>query len=259
MMRRIASTALIGLVFPLAGTAWAKDDEPPIVERDFGGETVRTQTWATGRQDVAVMSFGSQAARYYAWRALPDGAGGMLRAQIECAVSADGTVFEYLCEVSCPDFPELNCRRLTGLVGSSAFVWPQLKQVSERQAEQVQRYVTAEFEIDTSQRVDVDFESGEELPLEEVLEVPLSPAPDIYPRRALRQEAEGVLVINCKVLEDRSVACIDQDFTPPENRALFVETVPRMSRLMRAKPALAGGGSVIGKRFLYRVNFMIPD
>ena len=79
-----------------------------------------------------------------------------------------------------------------------------------------------------------------------------------YPSRALRQEVEGNMLIECQIQIDLSVICRMTNFDPPEHAGLFEPTVDTMSRRMRPGALLKDGTDARGVRFPLRILWRIP-
>lgn len=79
-----------------------------------------------------------------------------------------------------------------------------------------------------------------------------------YPSRALRQEVEGDMLIECQIQVDLSVICRMTGFDPPQHAGLFAPTVNTMTRRMRPGALLKDGTDARGVRFPLRILWRIP-
>jgi hypothetical protein len=162
------------------------------------------------------------------------------------------------CEMSCPDFPNYRCTSLLQrLVPRSSFTFDPLPEISERQARRVQRWVAVEFDVDPALQPKFDFETGDLLEASAVVER-MASMPS-YPPRALRQEAEGVMTILCKVHPDLSVSCLAESFDPPEHLGLFSDLAQQIGFAIDVKATTDDGVLTAGKRFRFPLRFVIPE
>jgi hypothetical protein len=76
-----------------------------------------------------------------------------------------------------------------------------------------------------------------------------------YPSRAIREEIEGVLQLECQVQADLSVICTNLFFDPGEYAAMFDRAGTRLFRGTRVKPQLKDGRDARGVRWRPRVVF----
>ncbi|MEM6475617.1 MAG: hypothetical protein AAF687_05565 [Pseudomonadota bacterium] len=83
-----------------------------------------------------------------------------------------------------------------------------------------------------------------------------------YPSRAIREELEGDLHMECQIQPDLSIICADIRFDPPENADAFL-TSSYHSRVrqtygnLRSEPLLTTGESAIGKRFTTKLIYRL--
>lgn len=78
-----------------------------------------------------------------------------------------------------------------------------------------------------------------------------------YPGRAIREEIEGVLQLECQVQTDLSVICTNLFFAPAEYAAMFDRAGTRLFRGTRVKPQLKDGRDARGVRWRPRVVFRL--
>ena len=180
------------------------------------------------------------------------------RAYLECPAAPDGVIEMWGCKPVDEGFSSgretLLFTRLIRLLDISL---PMVPEISPARAHTgPRRWVQFDLEI-VAGPADPELPESPLVEQSEILGLDGARAEIVYPARALREEAYGRLVALCQVQADLSVACTQESFEPVEHAAYFAGIAPNVLLAGRVGATLASGGSSVGARFRFAVNFAI--
>lgn len=275
-MSRIFSIAL--LAFALVGCSTAPDytrpnyvaqlpapiaveGEPPIITTKAGSQgnwKVYSQTFPDAGTFAVTPPTGAIASLYYSFNGRTQDVPATT-VPVLCDISAEGIVYPTLCEAA----GELSADQFLGLslarTSSNGIDFPSFRALPNDR-EGIMREVPMTLEIPAIPAPQVDLAAG---PLVEagVIEMDLQPyaLSAAYPSRALRQEVEGKLLVECQNQSDLSVICTPLSFDPPEHFDLFKLAPRQIFRSVRPAPVLKNGRDARGVRWRSTMAFRIPQ
>lgn len=272
-MKRIALLVSVALscaaISPLLATTPAPGDLPPPVAEEGEPPIVKTPV-AGMRRDYFTQTFPdagtfdlelkpSTIASLYR---LFDGRTTDLEAQrvtVTCPINIDGQISLFSCTDGGPSGEDRAFALRVVRVLGTADNLPTFRELPPDHA-YLERNVILTFDVPALAAPQVDLTTG---PMVEPEMVGLTPdrgsVLNSYPSRALRQEAEGDMRVECQIQSDLSLICQALSFDPPEHFDLFERSAIAVFRNATIEPTLKDGTDARGVRWRRKVAFRIPD
>lgn len=273
----LPTAIFLALAVPASGAALA---DPPIeTPKDSSGAPFRTQTYEAAPIELSLQIL--PIAERYRWAAKWGGSIPALNSNLTCEIADDGTIKYTTCEADSlsnreqqlamvvvrassssafPRFSAIDRAALRlGPVGADP-LWSKLVHFTAAPGNEPPffRLVRLAVVIDRVPLI-VDLTTG---PLVDAAQIDIQAGRAMrvvhYPVRALRDERQGVQIVECQVQVDRSVICRGTSFDPPENAPYFIDEAANLFRGAIVKDQLKDGRSAIGARFQTKLRWTLP-